>query len=91
MFNNIKNGYQYAHNSDSFLKLVTKKYGNQCCNPPPEGTGIMCAKTNYIKLAAANEKDLNVVFNMVLEDGRYEVNCFYRSCLSIEEFQGMIL
>jgi hypothetical protein len=52
--------------------------------PPPEGTVYHVYKDKLYEVGF-------VVFNMVLEDGGQEVDCFYRSCLSIEEFQGMIL
>jgi hypothetical protein len=41
MFNNIKNRFPYAHTKHFFLKLVAKKYENQCCTLPGRARGIM--------------------------------------------------
>jgi len=53
MFNNIKIRFPYAHTKHFFLKLVAKKYGNQCCTLPRRVWGIMYTKTNPIKFCVA--------------------------------------
>ena len=39
-------------------------------------------------LLVEDEKDLSVVFNMVLEDGGYEVDCFTDPLLALKNFEA---
>jgi CheY-like chemotaxis protein len=39
-------------------------------------------------LLVEDEKDLSVVFNMVLEDGGYEVDCFTEPVLALKNFKA---
>ena len=39
-------------------------------------------------LLVEDEQDLSVVFNMVLEDGGYEVNCFTDPLLALKNFEA---
>jgi hypothetical protein len=57
MFNNTKNRFPYAHTKHFFLKLIAKKYGNQCCTLQGGycyANNLVYIITNYIKLPAAN-------------------------------------
>ncbi|MDQ6667730.1 MAG: hypothetical protein M3Y53_05830 [Thermoproteota archaeon] len=39
-------------------------------------------------LLVEDEQDLSVVFNMVVEDGGYEVNCFTDPLLALKSFEA---